>query len=1098
MGNVTTKTQILETKLCPPMLPPILVRERLLWELDAAWSVKLTAIVAGTGYGKSTLAREFLSSWKPRSIWYQLEQTDRDLSEFFSCLVTAFRKEHLELGDRTLKLLESTKNVPLASRNITTTLISEINTHIKEDFFIVLDDFHEVNDSPEIIEALDFFLDHLPQNLHLVILSRSKINLDLSHLRTYRDLIELKESDLRFTPEETAGLFSEVFGLTLRDDHIAALSSLTEGWISGLVLSCHALKNKKEDQMDAAIKDLVVPTSDISEYLSMVVYKIQSNDIKEFVTKTSILSNLSPDFCDELLGIGDSRKILTYLTEERLSTIPLDEQGEWYRYHHSMEAFLGGILAETCSTKEIVELNRRAASLWEKQGEPEQALHHYMESKDYEKAADILETIAYGLIKASRINFLHHELDLLPNETLKKHPWLIFDLAAISDMQGDYQKAYQAYQDAASLFEKGGDVDAQARSIRNAVAVLGMSGRPDEAKERTIKVLEITPPDSPYWYEAVAFISTASSVWGLPSIAEQCLKEALAHADEVESDAARARLFYWCGLATFHRAEYNKAYEVLLKACQIAERIDLINIMPLIYAILSQTVANLGRLTEAKEIADKGVALSERFDLIPMIFLNHSSRAVILSFLGDHDAAREDISIAVSLSEGYEPGMEVLFTELYAGEAYMICRESSQAIKHFRRVEQIAKKNGYLDMEILARLGVICESISEIGAETAREEVRSIIESLKGTGTGFTLISSYLLMAFLEATIDGKKAARQAAETAIELCEVSGLIGWWQEYGDLLLPVLADIFSRGKHLNYLERLFKFIGANSLPFLQKLTKNKNTEVRDKAQRLVEDIARHSGEPLMIKMLGPFELVRGEEKIPRESWKSKKALSLLKYLAAHRGRGMMPKDVLIELFWPNSDPESALRSLNVALTALRKTLEPQAIWGKSSYLVVSKDSLRLELGNGGCIDLELFQDNLEESKMAEQRGDHKLYLRTLKEAASLYRGDFLAEDPYRDWYQLERERINDEYLDLLKDIASDSLRKNNREDALHYVDEAIKVDPAREELYRIQMDIYCQIGNRVGIERAFYRCRKYLKENFDVSPSPDTVALYQRLR
>jgi DNA-binding SARP family transcriptional activator len=87
-----------------------------------------------------------------------------------------------------------------------------------------------------------------------------------------------------------------------------------------------------------------------------------------------------------------------------------------------------------------------------------------------------------------------------------------------------------------------------------------------------------------------------------------------------------------------------------------------------------------------------------------------------------------------------------------------------------------------------------------------------------------------------------------------------------------------------------------------------------------------------------------------------WKSSKALAAFKYLAANREKGSIPRDVLMELLWPGVPRDSAAKSLNTALTSLRKTLEPQVARGVSSHLVIQGDSLGLELGPGGGVDLE----------------------------------------------------------------------------------------------------------------------------------------------
>jgi DNA-binding SARP family transcriptional activator len=221
-------------------------------------------------------------------------------------------------------------------------------------------------------------------------------------------------------------------------------------------------------------------------------------------------------------------------------------------------------------------------------------------------------------------------------------------------------------------------------------------------------------------------------------------------------------------------------------------------------------------------------------------------------------------------------------------------------------------------------------------------------------------------------------------------------------------------------------------------------------------------------------------------------------VLKYMAANREKRLVPREVLMELLWPDSDPERSSKNLNMALTSLRKTLEPAAPRGKSAYIISSGESLYLEVGGGGWVDAELYRNKISEAKNAKAAGNHDLCLEALHEAEGLYRGDFLEEDLYEEWCRGERESLKEEYLELLQDISNEYLGRCKDSEALRYVEKAIAADPGREGLYRNLMEICGKMGDRAGIERAFKRCSEYLRENFDVSPSRETEELYHSLR
>ena len=371
MGSDEAVAGILKTKLYAPRLPDIIPREKLIKELNAARKAKLTTIVAGAGYGKSTLAAAFLADQQVPSVWYQLEETDRDLSEFITYLVAGIGMQESGFGEETLGRLHAAEDIAGEGVIILSTPISEMDTQIDGDFFIVLDDFHKVDESPSIVEALDFLLGHMPPDLHLIIISRVESSLDMASLAAHRELVEIKEASLRFSPKETEELFTDIFNLQIDDKDAQVLCEYTEGWITGLVLFWLTVKDRGKEDIGDAIEDLKVPTARIAGYLSRVVFESQSEQVRDFSMKTSILSRISPGFCDELLGIENSAAILDHLADSRLFTIPLDDRGDWYRYHHLLQAFLQEGLSERYSKEVINRLNLKAAVLWEDRDELE-------------------------------------------------------------------------------------------------------------------------------------------------------------------------------------------------------------------------------------------------------------------------------------------------------------------------------------------------------------------------------------------------------------------------------------------------------------------------------------------------------------------------------------------------------------------------------------------------------------------------------------------------------------------------------------------------------------------------------------------------------
>jgi ATP/maltotriose-dependent transcriptional regulator MalT/DNA-binding SARP family transcriptional activator len=1097
MGPVAVDTQILKTKLYPPRLPEIVARERLLAELDKARSSKLAAIVAGAGYGKSTLAAEFLKKLGSPFVWYQLEDTDSDLSVFLLYLIAGLRVVHPEFGEKTLSHMGSASNILEQSRAILSTFIIELDELIAEEVFIALDDFHMVNDSAQITEAMDFLLDHMLPNLHFIILSRSALSLEMSHLRARRELRELSEDDLSFTPEETGKLFSEVFGVPLAEQDIAALASSTEGWVAGQVLFYIVFKGKSSDEVSRAVRNSGASLSAVFDYLSKAAYDNQPEPVRDFITKTSVLSRMNPGFCDELLGISNSRAILSRLIEDRLFTIPLDDTGSWYRYHHGLRALLQNIMKENLPPDEINALHLEAASLWEKNGEPEEALSHYMEAENYDESANILEGIFAQLLSSNRLTLLDRLILRLPEEVLQRRPMLMLLDTQVASQLGDYDRVMAGAQAAANRFEETGEADKLVLALVRLAQAYFVTGKLDEAGETASRVREALPPGTPYRYELASTEAMIAAFVGQAGEADLFLDEVFTQRDELAGTEPETRTLAYCALTLLLQGKLNRALEIFLEVDRLRETTGLSSSgLHILYGFASRAYSHLDRLYEAVETAGNAVILGEKSGIPPMVFLNRAARAVGLACLGEHDRALEDASIAAEMCDKYGLGPQLIYTEWFLGEAYGLIGDGAAALKHLRKTELLLESYG--DAVHIVKLLAISFSVEELGLEKAIEEVEEILGAVRLIGMGLARSIACSLLFTLRLEADRLDEARAVLETY--LAEFGDDIILRSHRTDLeyLLPFFTDLFSGGERLELMERVYGTGGTKSVPFLKKLEKSGKDGASAGASELLEAFSRQTVEPLEIRMLGSFQVSRGGQVLSTSDWKSKKALTVFKYLALNREDGFIPRDVLMELVWPDVPPDSAAKSLNAALTSLRRTLEPGASRGESSYLVSKGDSLLLELGTGGWTDLELFHEKVSRASAAREAGDFDIYFRTLKEAEELYRGALCCEDLYEDWCRFEREELEGSYVDLVVSIATELLRRGEGTEALSHLEKAINKDPGREELYRRQMIIYSQMGNRSGIESAFKRCKTYLEDSYEVSPSQETTELYQKLR
>ncbi|HYO19389.1 MAG TPA: AAA family ATPase, partial [Dermatophilaceae bacterium] len=360
-------TLVLATKLFPPTPRSELVaRPGLAEQLDSTLNRghRLTLISAPAGFGKSTL----LSDWAARRAdadvvvaWLSLDEADNTVSRFLAHLWAALAGVGLDLGAEELDALIG----PPTSAAMTA-VVNELELVGRRrpggHWLLVLDDYHAI-EAPEVHEAVNFLLDHMPEQAHLLVATRSDPPFPLSRLRSRGQLTEVRAAGLRFAPAEARTFLNEVMGLDLADSDVQALEERTEGWIAGLQLAALSLRGLTEHR---AIVDFINAFTGsnrlVIDYLVDEVLARQSAEGRDFLLRTSILQQLTGSLCDAVTGRTDGARVLEELDRANVFVVALDGQRSWYRYHHLFgDVLRARLIAEH---PEQVPALHRAASGW--------------------------------------------------------------------------------------------------------------------------------------------------------------------------------------------------------------------------------------------------------------------------------------------------------------------------------------------------------------------------------------------------------------------------------------------------------------------------------------------------------------------------------------------------------------------------------------------------------------------------------------------------------------------------------------------------------------------------------------------------------------
>src|SRR5579859_3991437 len=447
-------TPILATKLyIPPPRPQLVPRPRLIERLNHGLQAgsKLTLIAAPAGFGKTTLVSEWVAHSQRPVAWLSLDEGDNDPSGFLAYLVAALRTIDASLGAEALSQLHAERRQPPPAELILTSLINELAA-APQAVVLVLDDYHLIESQP-IHAALTFLLDHLPRQLHLVMTSRADPALPLARLRARGELTDLRAGDLRFTPDEAATFLNQVMSLGLSAENVAALETRTEGWIAGLQMAALSMRGRAD--IAGFVQAFAGSHRYIIDYLVEEVLQRQPESIRGFLLQTSILDRLCGPLCDAVTGQADGSGRLQALERANLFLVPLDDQRQWYRYHHLFADVLRARLREA-QPGQVPALHQRASEWYERNELPVEAVQHALAAEDFERAASLVELAWPALSRRRQDVTLRAWLKALPDEAIRRRPVLSAYYASALLMGGELEAAELRLRDAERWLEAVG------------------------------------------------------------------------------------------------------------------------------------------------------------------------------------------------------------------------------------------------------------------------------------------------------------------------------------------------------------------------------------------------------------------------------------------------------------------------------------------------------------------------------------------------------------------------------------------------------------------------------------------------------------------
>jgi LuxR family maltose regulon positive regulatory protein len=717
--------------------PDQLVRRGLLELLRDGLDTKISVLSAPTGCGKTTLLAHWRRIEQPEMpfAWVSLDEQDDDPIRLWRHIVEALRRALPEDGYFGADAVEGMGSVGRGFAEITLPLLINEIAELPYRIVLVLDDYQYVS-AGDAHESVAYFLEHLPENIHLVVSGRSDPSLPLGRLRAMGEMNEIRTEQLAFSEEEVACLLNERMGLDISPDDLSVLHERTEGWPAGIYLASLSLQDKEDKH--AFIESFSGSNRYVVGLLGEEVLAGLTEEIRRFLLETSVLRRLTGRLCDAVTGREGSAGLLRKLVQSNLFVVSLDEQGEWYRYHHLFSELL---LYELRSTEPelILTLCKRASEWLEGEGYIEEAIRQAIEAADFERAGLLIARHWHGYVFSGQTATVERWLESLPEEAIEGDAALCLVKAWVCALGGRGENSARFLQLAGSIPYEGSLPDGTA-SVESGMAVLRASfayGGVRSALEDARRAEELTPIERSPWAALVRFaLGSGLYLIGDTSHARKPLEEALELRAAADQPMLRVVVQSWLSLVAAEEGRLEEAESRARDAQALVDRLRLATVPQATLAPIAhgRALADLGRLEEAQEELEGALRARGRLaglspwpTLIGLLTLAHVRAA-----RGDRAGGRETLAEARAILED-NPDAGILPDHLEREER-----------KLSRRRPREGQLNGQLTQRELDVLRLLVGELSTrrmaenlyVAPSTVRTQIKSIFRKLGVSSRG--------------------------------------------------------------------------------------------------------------------------------------------------------------------------------------------------------------------------------------------------------------------------------------------------------------------------------------------------------------------------
>jgi LuxR family maltose regulon positive regulatory protein len=1053
---------ILLSKLQPPEIKTkTLKRQRLLNVLARNLDKKVILLCAGPGYGKTTLLSHFLSRAKKKIVYYHLEKTDAEPAVFFSYLVAGIQKLKPSFGRKVAHLRHLFNQPQRYSDIIVGTFINEVVETMKEDTYVILEDYHALQPSAAVDKALDFLFRHMPANLHFIITSREKPELYFALMRTRDEFFELTGQQLRFNKGEIRKLFKETYSIPLKTRDLEWVEKYSEGWPVSLRLMIQSASYiegiSSSEHTKTLLGGYLQSQAGLFNYFAQEIYFQETVGMRSFLLDCSLFEWLDPELFDVASRRRNSGQVLSELAQRNAFVIRIPEHG--YRLHNLFRDFLYSKFTDVKLKRDIF---LRAAEFLSGKEKYDEAFNFYAKVREYKKMIAIVKRIGPLYTGQGRSGMFCSYVEQIPAKFRKRDPDLLIMYSRALTIMGRLRESWQSILKARTILKK---IPRAKRKCADVLYTMGgisyTAGRFKSAMRYYRDALRMCPKGSS--------LTRASILNSLGSI----------HTVLGGNYLPKATSFY------------QKAYE-------IAERRE--------YADIEASILNNWAMTEWK-MGNLRAAYSKLSKITGMLaqyfspgcgagFFNAARLSILLGYTAE---AKSILDIGMKTCSPYNDMWSMVALWSGYGLLYQEAEDLEKAKLYLNRSLQMADKLGVERLTVVA-MNEMCKICLTGGDIIEAEKCMSSIWSLKKSRDDAEAIPFLLTEGMVRVAQGRYQDAQEVLTDALNLAE---------RFSEIFHQFLISI--------ELSRLFYLLNATAQShiFLRRamgtsrekgydyllLKKVRQNEWMMQAIRS-QDIEQEYVRAIMKKskldihwidgcLFGVPKLAIDDQPVTDDMWQTSKTKKLFFYMLLQRGE-RVSGDRLIDTLWHEVSARKGSSSLRKAIQYIREVTRSK-LGIKDELICLSKGMYQMATGTVTNLDVDEFETLVKRAREIADKGERRSLLEKM---ICIYKDGF-ASGWYDDWVEairLHYRSMYEECMIMLYDVAE---KEGEYIEAMNISKRLVSMNFLDEKHHCRLMKVLAQLGRFGEIEQDFQAITKALRKELKTTPQKETVEVYEAL-